>query len=277
MKAGIPALVSSLSIIAAACTQQSPPPDVNEALGAGQVATVDGEPIPESVFRLYAMTRMNKDADQLTPDERQAVIEDLVGFKVLAEEAEERGLLAERRVAAELELQRWQLIARASALRYLEENPATDAELQELYDENLPRLAATQYKARHILVETRDEAAAVIAELDAGKDFVAAAEERASGPTGPNGGDLGWLTEESFVQTFGEGVRTMNVGSYSSEPIQTDFGFHILLLEDTRAQDPPALDAIRTELANAVDRRKIDAYVKSLRDQAAVEIESQLQ
>jgi peptidyl-prolyl cis-trans isomerase C len=273
MNRRISLLLSSLSLaVITACSQQSGPRTSNPALGSGQVATVNGDPIPESVFRLYAMTRANKEADALTPEERAAVIEDLIGFKVLAQAAEERGLLDERRIAAELELQRWQLIARALARRYLEENPATDAELRALYEENLPALASTQYKVRHILVTSREEAEAVIAELDGGKDFVVAAQERASGPTGPNGGDLGWLTEESLLQTFGEQVRSIEIGRYSSEPIQTDFGFHIVMLEESRAQEAPTLESIRTELTNAVDRRKVDAYVRSLRASADVQM-----
>jgi peptidyl-prolyl cis-trans isomerase C len=256
-----------------ACNQETAsPPSAGAALGPDRVATVNDAPIPESLFRVYVINAQ-KDPDQLTPEERTAFIEGLVQMKLLADAAAEQGLLEERRIASELELQRWQLAARAMALRHLEQNPATDAELQALYDENLPRLGGTQYKARHILVESREDALGVIEQLRQGEDFVALATEHADGPTGPNGGDLGWFTPDSTVQPFADAVRTMQVGTYSTEPVQTDFGFHVILLEDTRTQEAPTLDAVRNELTNAVERNKIEAFVKSLSDAAAVAVE----
>ena len=266
-------IASLIVVVVGGCSQEQAPANTDSTLGPGQVATVNGDPIPESLFRYYAMNATQKNPDELTAEERTAVIEELIGFKLLTTAAEERGLLTERTMAAELELQRLQVIARAMALRHLSENPATDAELQKIYDENLPRLAGTQYKARHILVESRDEAVAVIEQLRQGTDFVALAQEHSSGPTGPNGGDLGWFTADSMVQPVAQAVRAMEVGTYSSEPVETNFGFHVLLLEDTRTQEPPTLDAIRAELTNAVDRSKLEAFVRSLREGATVTIE----
>jgi peptidyl-prolyl cis-trans isomerase C len=262
-----------LSVTAAsACTRDQAPADASETtLGPGRVATVNGEPIPESLFRVYALNAARKDPDQLTPDEREAVIEDLLRFKLLESEARERGLLNERTIAAELEMQRLNLVARAMALRYIELNPATDAELQKVYDENVERLAPTEYKARHILVETPEEANTVIGQLNQGSDFVALAQERTTGPTGPNGGDLGWFSAASMSQPIVQAVATMNVGSYSSEPVQSEFGYHVLLLEDTRKSEPPTLDAVRDELKSVVDRQKLDEFVGSLRSSAVVE------
>ncbi|HLF12298.1 MAG TPA: peptidylprolyl isomerase [Gammaproteobacteria bacterium] len=268
-----PILIASLIVAAGGCSQGEAPANADSALGPGRVATVNGDPIPESLFRYYAMNATQKNPDELTAEERTAVIEELIGFKLLTTAAEERGLLTERTMAAELELQRLQVIARAMALRHLSENPATEAELQKVYDENLPRLAGTQYKARHILVESKDEAVAVIEQLRQGTDFVALAQEHSSGPTGPNGGDLGWFTAASMVQPVADAVRAMEVGTYSSEPVETNFGFHVLLLEDTRTQEPPTLDAVRAELTNAVDRSKLEEFVRSLREGATVTVE----
>jgi peptidyl-prolyl cis-trans isomerase C len=247
--------------------------DRDIALGPGQVATINGERIPQSVFRFYAMSAAQKNADDLTADERSAVLEALLRLKLLAAAAEKRGMLAERTIAAELEVQRLQVVARAMALRYLQENPATEAELRAVYEENLPRLAGTQYKARHILLESRDDAVGVIEQLQAGEDFEALAQEHSSGPTGPNGGDLGWFTADSMVQPVAEAVRAMQPGTYSTDPVETDFGYHVLLLEDTRTQEPPALDALRAELTSAVDRNKLEAFVVSLREAAVVTTE----
>jgi len=262
--------VASVAALTASCTQSATPTAANDVLGPGQVATVNGQRIPESIFRVYTMSAMRKNADDLTPEERKAVIDDLVGVIVMADEAKKQGLPAERTVAAQLELARMQLTARAMATRYMEKNAASAAEIQAVYDENLPRLAGQQFKARHILVETQEEANAVIKELQQGKDFAELAKQRASGPTGPNGGDLGWFTADSMVQPVAEAVRAMKVGSYSTEPVKTEFGYHVLHLDDTRAQDPPTLDSMRQELTQAVERNKLQAYVRTLVQAATV-------
>jgi peptidyl-prolyl cis-trans isomerase C len=261
--------VLSLAVALASCSKEASPGARNDALGPGDVATVNGERIPESVFRVHALGTMRKNADELTPEERKAVLNDLVGVVVMAGEAEKQGLLTERTIAAQLELARLQLIARALATRYLEKNAATESEIQALYEQNLPRLSAQQFKARNIIVETKEEADAVIGQLKQGKDFVALANERASGPTGPNGGELGWFTAESMNPTLVEAVRAMEVGTYSAEPVQTDFGYHVLLLEDTQTQ-VPTIESLRQDLVSAVERNKLQAYVGTLMEGATV-------
>src|SRR5690606_26465136 len=113
-----------------------------------------------------------------------------------------------------------------------------------------------------------------IRQLEGGAEFIALAQEISSGPTGANGGDLGWLTAESMVQPIAEAIRTMEPGSHSTEPVRTDFGFHVLLLEDVRQQEPPTLDSIRAELAAAVDREKLEAYLAEMREGATVSTDS---
>jgi len=264
-------LIGALVITAVGCSQNQT--DGDSALGPGSVATVNGEPIAESVLRVYALASARKNLDELTAEERGRLLDDLIGVELLAQQAEKDGLTSSRTVAAQLELQRLQLVARAMATSYLEKNPATDDEIQKIYDENLPRLAGRQYKARHILVETKDEADGVITQLRDGKDFVALAQERATGLTGPNGGDLGWFSAESMPQPVADAVRDMQPGTYSTAPVQSEFGFHVLLLEDTRQQEPPTLDSIRNDLVGAVDRKRIEDYLRVLREAATVSLD----
>lgn len=268
----IPAVLvtASLAGLIGACAQDATPVTDDSVLGPGQVATVNGKRIPESLFRVYTPAALRKNADDLTPDEREAVIDDIAGIMLMADEAKEKGLLGERTIAAQLELARLQLVARAMATRYLEENPVTEAELQALYDENLPRLANREFKARHILVETQEEAESVIQQLQQGKSFADLAKERASGPTGPEGGDLGWFNANSMTPPIVEAVSAMQVGAYSTAPIKTDFGYHVLMLDDTRSQEPPTLDSMRQDLTNAVQSRKIQEHVRALVGSATV-------
>jgi peptidyl-prolyl cis-trans isomerase C len=254
-----------------ACSRDEPA-TTDSALGAAHVAVVNGKPLPESVLRIYTLATERRDLDELSAEDRERILNDVIGLALLAQQGEKDGLTESRTLAAQIELQRLQTVARAAASDYIEKNPPTDAELQAIYDENLPRLAGEQYKLRHILVETKAEADSVIAELQQGADFIALAQQRADGPTGPNGGEIGWLTVDSMPPTFAEAVQAMTVGSYSTEPVQTDSGYHVVLLEDTQRQEPPALEDIRADLASAAERKRLDDYISSLREAAMVSV-----
>jgi peptidyl-prolyl cis-trans isomerase C len=110
----------------------------------------------------------------------------------------------------------------------------------------------------------------VIQQLQQGKSFIDLAEERASGPTGPNGGDLGWFTANSMAQPVVEAVAAMQVGAYSAQPVKTDYGYHVIFLEDTRSQEAPTLDSMRQELTNAVQAKKLQEHVRGLVEAATV-------
>jgi peptidyl-prolyl cis-trans isomerase C len=244
---------------------QSPTP-----LGTDTVATVNGEPVYESVFRSYVLGRTQMPADDLTEQQHEAVLDELVQLYVLAQAGEAAGVGDERNIAAQMELQRLNLLARTQVTRYQEENAPTELELREAYEANLEQLSAPEYKARHILLENESDAAAVIAELDAGADFSELAKQKSTGPSGPKGGDLGWFDGGSMVAPFSEAVSKMTKGSYSETPVQTRFGFHVILLEDTKEGQAPGLEAVRDEMNTSVIQEKIQAYVEGLKDTATI-------
>jgi peptidyl-prolyl cis-trans isomerase C len=266
-------LVAALTLASIAACSQEGANDETASLGSARVAVVNGQPVAESVLRMYALTAERKNLEELSPEDRERVLNDLIGLQLLAQQATEDGLTSSRTLAAQLELQRLRLVANAMANDYIEKNPPSDADIQAIYEENLPLLAAEQYKARHILVPTKEEADSVVAQLQQGANFVALAEGRADGPTGPNGGALDWFTLDSMPPPFAAAVRAMTAGSYTTEPVQTEFGFHVILLEETRTQEPPALADIREDLASAAQRKRLEDYIKALRDSAMVTIE----
>jgi peptidyl-prolyl cis-trans isomerase C len=269
------AAIAGAMILLGACSPEEPTADTGPGpLGPGDVASVDGERIPESIFRLYALNATQRNPDQVTPEERQRIVDDLVFLLVLANEAERRGIPKQRAVAAEIELLRWQSLARALTTRFNEENPPTETELRARYDETLPTLARKEYRARHILLESQEDAESVIDRLDSGADFAALALEHSTGPTGPDGGDLGWFSADSMVEPFADAVAEMEVGTYTKSPVETQFGWHVILLEESRDQQAPGLEAVRDELSVAVQRQKLQGYVNSLRDAAEVDINS---
>lgn len=266
-------VVFSLTVLCA-CSREGPEPAAtNTALGTAYVAVVNGKPLPESVLRIYTLATERRNLDELSAEDRARILDDVIGLALLAQQGEKDGLTDSRALAAQIELQRLQSVARAAATDYIEKNPPTYEDLQAIYDENLPRLAAEQYKVRHILVTSKAEADSVIAELQQGADFIGLAQQRADGPTGPNGGEIGWLTIDSMPPSFAEAVRAMTTGSYSGEPVQTEAGYHVILLEDTQRQEPPTLEDIRADLASAAERKRLDDYIKALRDTAEVAIE----
>jgi peptidyl-prolyl cis-trans isomerase C len=266
-------MAAALMIVTACACSRDGTDTGDTSLGTARVALVNGEAIPESILRIYVLTAERQNFDELSPEDRERVLDDVIGLKLLAQQAEKEGLTTSRTLAAQLELQRLQALARAMAAEHLKNNPPTDADLQAIYDENLPRLSGEQYKLRHILVETKKEADGVIAELRKGADFVALAQARADGPTGPNGGDLGWLTADSMPPSFADTVRALTVGAFSTEPVQTDSGYHVILLEETQRQAPPSLEDLRADLSSAAERKVLEDYIKTLRATATVSVE----
>ena len=236
-------------------------------------ARVNDSPILLSALDLYARSRIQKNAEDLTSSERETMLDELIRIRLLADAAETAELNNDPQVTAELDIQRDQILASRMASDYLEQNPVSEAELRLAYDKNIDQLSGPQYKARHILLSSHGEALAVIEELNRGQNFEQLAIERSTGPSGPNGGDLGWFAAETMVAPFAAAVRAMEVESHSLEPVETQFGFHIILLEDKRDQAAPGLDPVRAELTQFVRQEKIEAFVGSLRAAAEIVID----
>ncbi|MDF1854999.1 peptidylprolyl isomerase [Pseudooceanicola sp.] len=148
----------------------------------------------------------------------------------------------------------------------------SEAEIQAAYDENYSAASdESEYKARHILVETEDEAKALIEALDGGADFATLAKEKSTGPSGPNGGDLGWFGQGMMVKPFEDAVVALAPGSYTKEPVQTQFGWHVILLEETRAKAAPSLDEVRGEIEVELQRTKVQELIDGLVEKANVD------
>ena len=260
-----------LALILGGCTDEpASGPEEVDPFGEATVATINGAPIYATFFDAYATARLQQPAEDLSDDDRDLLIEELIQFHLLAGAAIDAGLPQELDFAIEQELQRLQMLSRAMATRYLDENPATSIELQDAYEQNIDQLSGVQYKARHILVDQETEAAAIISELEGGADFAQLAMERSTGPSGPNGGDLGWFSADTMVEPFANAVRAMEVGTHSQEPVQTRFGWHVILLEEMEDRAPPGLEAVRADITSLVEQQKVEAFLNSLREEAEI-------
>ena len=146
-----------------------------------------------------------------------------------------------------------------------------DEELQAEYDAQFGDVeAGTEYNASHILVETEGAAQALIEELEGGADFAQLAQEHSTGPSGANGGQLGWFTAGMMVPSFEEAVFDLEVGEVSA-PVETQFGWHVVILNDTRDQAAPALEEVRDQLVEGLRQARVDAYVEALTAESDIE------
>ena len=137
--------------------------------------------------------------------------------------------------------------------------------MQALYDEQIQSAPGQEFKARHILLETQGEAIDVIAQLEGGADFAELAKEKSTGPSGPSGGDLGWFPPDRMVAEFSQAVQELKDGEFSKVPVQTQFGWHVILREESRESVPPPFDSVRDVLKQQVEGQKLQDFIEGLR------------
>ncbi|MER9845020.1 peptidylprolyl isomerase [Mesorhizobium australicum] len=237
------------------------------------IATVNGQPLTEADLVL-AEGELSQQFAQLPPEQRRAAaLSAAIEIRVMAAKAVTDGL------DKDPDFQRRMAFLQQRALHgeMVEKgvvDKVTDAEVRARYDQEIANTPpVNEVHARHILVKTKEEAEAIIKQLDSGGDFQKLANEHTSDPSGKsNGGDLGWFGPGQMVPEFDKAASALEVGKYTKEPVQTQFGWHVIKLEDKRAKQPPAFDDVKDQAKQAVIRDKYFALVKSLRGGAKVEI-----
>lgn len=249
-------------------TGTSTAPVINKA---DAIAVVNGQYIPKSSLEELEKEIAQRSHGQTFPKEK--LIEELIQRELLVQDASQKQLDKSPEVLSQLEVARKTLLTQADLQDYLKANPVTDAEIKAEYDSKVGADKGTEYKARHILVKTEKEAKDIIAELDKGADFAKLANKHSTdAKESQNGGDLGWFAPGQMVAPFSEAVAKLEKGKYTKAPVQTQFGWHVILSEDSRAQTPPPLDAVKEQLKPFLQRKKIQTMLESLRKQAKVEI-----
>ena len=233
---------------------------------AETVATVNGTDIDSTVVDAYLETRYQKPAAQATAEERALVVQELTDIYLLTTQPKAKEFAEDPRTKAQIELQYRGTIAQAVAADFIDSNAATDEEILAEYEAQLAVASTEQYKARHILVETQAQSENLITQLEDGADFEELAKEHSTGPSGPNGGDLGWFSPEQMVKPFSDAVAALNDGEFTKTPVQTQFGWHVILREESRENEPPTMESVRDVLKQRVEQAKFQAYIQSLRD-----------
>ena len=237
---------------------------------AETIATINGAEIDSSIFETYAVSRARKPISEITAEEKDALITELTDIYLLSAQAEAAGLAKNPLTAAQIKLQTLGILAQSAVSDFVEKNPATDAEIENEYNEQIKLAPAIQYKARHILVETQGEAAAIITELDGGADFIELAKSKSTGPSGPNGGDLGWFSPNQMVAPFTAAVEKLEDGAYTKNAVQTEYGWHVILREESRTTEPRTLESVRDVVKQNLEQRKVQEYLEKLRSTAEV-------
>jgi len=240
--------------------------DAAEPTATTVLATVNGTDI--TLGHVILLRSQLPEQYQSTPDEIlfDGILEQLINQTLLGDS------IAEETLEMRLSLENERRVLRAAiAIETALGDAPTDEEFLTAYDEaygNLPE--EPEFNASHILVETEDEAKALIVELDGGADFAALAKEKSTGPSGPNGGELGWFGLGQMVEPFELAVIEMETGQISA-PVQTQFGWHVLILNEKRNKPAPTLDSVKTELATALQQQRVEDAIAALREEADVE------
>ena len=227
--------------------------------------TVNGVDIDSSVVDVYIESRTQKQPNQITQEERDSLISEISDVYLLTSQPGVDDLMNDSRVQAQLEVQKRGLMAQVVVTNFMIRNPATDDEILSEYTKQIELAPSSDFKARHILVESQAAAIDIVSQLDSGADFIELAKSSSTGPSGPNGGDLGWFSPNQMVKEFSDAVAELEDGNYTKQPVQTQFGWHVILREDSRASEPPTLDSVRELIKQRIEQEKLQDYLAELR------------
>jgi peptidyl-prolyl cis-trans isomerase C len=263
-----------LGALAALCSCQ---PKTDSGLGVSAdhspaVATVNGANISRDFFGQYvkAITQ-GKSPGDLTPEQRNQVLDNLIRAQLVGQEAVKEGLDRAPETAALIELTRLNVLQQAVADRLLKDKKPTEQELRAEYETQVGQMGKQEYHAKHILVATEPFAQKVVERLQKGEKFEEVAKHESMDPSKDNGGDLGWFTLDKMVKPFAEAVSGLKAGEYTHKPVQTQYGWHVIELVETRDLEPPPFDNVRGRLEQVVQAKKVKAYTDDLMRSAKIE------
>lgn len=236
------------------------------------VATVNGTAISRDTFDFYVKNVAGKASSELTAEQRTQLLDNLMRAEIVAQQAEKEGLDKSGETASQLFLMRLQLLEQAKSEAYLKDKKVSDAELRTEYDKRVAELPKMQYRAHNIVVASEDAAKGIIARLKKGAKFDDLAKAQSTDPGAKtNGGDLGWFSPEKMVPAFSAAVMALKKGDTTAQPIKTDYGWHVIRLDDTRDTPVPPLDQVKPQVEQLVQQGKWKAYTDDLLKAAKVE------
>lgn len=238
---------------------------------AQNVAIVNGKPVPKS--RLDALAaQVARSGRPVTPEMQTQMREAVIAREIFAQEAQKRGLDATDDYKAQVEAARQTILINELVADFQKKNPVTDADMKAEYDKFAAANGGKEYRARHILVEKEDEAKTIIASLKKGGKFDEIAKKQSKDPgSGANGGDLDWANAGSYVKEFSDAMVKLNKGQTTDAPVKSQFGYHVIRVDDVREAQLPKFDDVKPQIAQQLTQQRLAAFQKQLRDGAKIE------
>jgi len=237
---------------------------------AQNVATVNGKAIPAAQMEA-AVKQAAAQGQPDSPQLREMIKKSLIGREVLVQEATKQGVAANKEVKDALEQARQDIIIRALLVDYVKKNPVSDAEIKAAYDQFKASKGDKEYHARHILVKTEKEATDIIAKLKGGAKFEELAKASQDPGSAANGGDLDWAAPGNYVKPFADAMVALKDGQITEKPVQSQFGYHVIKLEGTRAAKVPSMDELKGQITESLTQRKVAAYRDQLMAKAKIQ------
>jgi peptidyl-prolyl cis-trans isomerase C len=242
------------------------------AFAADAVATVNGKQIKQSVYDYIAKDATAR-GQKVDAQVKQAITNKLIDSELVYQEAQKIGLDKQADYIAREELSRRELLTSAYLQDFMKKNPISDADTKAAYEQYKKAYGDKEYSARHILVKTEPEAKEIIAQLGKSGDFAKIAKEKSMDPgSKEKGGDLGWFSPATMVKPFSDVVANLQKGAISASPVQTQFGWHVIKLIDTRTSQPLAYDKVKEGLQKNLQQRNLEKMMDELRTKAKVDI-----
>lgn len=238
---------------------------------AQNVAIVNGKAVPLS--RVEALAQQLAASGRPVDDAmREQLKEEVILREIFMQEAQKRGVAASPEFKQQMELARQTILIRAMFADWQKKNPVTDADIKAEYDKFATANAGKEYRARHILVEKEDEAKAIIAAIKGGAKFEEQAKQKSKDPgSGANGGDLDWASAASYVAEFSEAMVKLDKGQMTDAPVKSQFGWHVIRVDDIRQAQLPKLEEIKPQIAQQLQQQKMAEFQKNLREKAKVQ------
>lgn len=263
-------LAVAISALLAGCDRQAPQTGATTtptALGAA-VATVNGKPIYKAELDNLSGEIAQRGMAGEVPQER--LLDELISRELLRQEAESKKIDAAPETAARLSNIRRAVLSQAAAQDYIQSNPLSEEALKKDYDQRIAASKETEYKARHILVKTEAEAKDVIAKLNAGAKFEDLAKAKSTDGSAKEGGNLGWFGPQQMVEPFSQAVIALENGKYTTTPVQTQFGWHVILREESRGKAAPPFETVKEQLRHMLQTQTMQKHVDELRAAAQI-------
>jgi peptidyl-prolyl cis-trans isomerase C len=241
------------------------------AASAQNVAIVNGKAVPKS--RIEALTQqVVRSGRQVTPEMEGQIRDEVIAREIFIQEAQERGLDASDDFKNQIELARQSILIRELFSDFQKKNPVADSDVQAEYNKFAAANSGKEYRARHILVDDEAQAKSIIAQIKKGAKFDALAKKLSKDPgSGAKGGDLDWASPNSYVKEFSEALVGLSKGGMTETPVKSQFGYHIIRLDDVRDAQLPKFDDVKAQISQQLVQQKMLKFQEELRAKAKVE------